>query len=196
MNEKVTQYINSTKWTQELKILRSFLLELPLEETIKWNVPAYLYKNKNIIGMAAYKNYFGLWFHQGVFLKDKQRVLINAQENKTKALRQWRFYKLNDIDRDLIKRYVYEAMKNVELGKELKPIKNTTPVIIPSILEEEFSENHKLNLKFKELTTSKKREYSEYLISAKKETTKQKRLEKIVPMILNGIGLNDKYKKR
>ncbi len=63
-------------------------MELPLEETIKWNMPAYLYKNKNIIGMAAYKNYFGLWFHQGVFFKDEERVLVNAQENKTKTLRE------------------------------------------------------------------------------------------------------------
>ena len=107
MNEKVTQYINNTKWTQELKLLRSLLLELLLEETIKWNMPTYVYKNKNIIGMVAFKNYFGLWFHQGVFLNDNQKKLVNAQENKTKALRQWRFSHIKEIDKDLIKSYVY-----------------------------------------------------------------------------------------
>ena len=75
--DKVSQYIkDKNKWTQELELLRSVLLELPFQEEIKWGSPSYAYKGKNIVGMSAFKNYVGLWFHQGVFLKDKAKLKI------------------------------------------------------------------------------------------------------------------------
>lgn len=70
MNRKVDEYIASQKeWKKELIALRKILSELPLQEEIKWGIPAYIYKNKNILGMSAFKNYCGLWFHHGVFFK-------------------------------------------------------------------------------------------------------------------------------
>ncbi|MCF2875664.1 MULTISPECIES: YdeI/OmpD-associated family protein [unclassified Tenacibaculum] len=195
MNEKVVQYItDKNNWTQELNLLRSVLIELPLEETIKWGSPVYVYKGKNIVGMSAFKNYCGLWFFQGSFLKDDQKVLENAQEGKTKAMRQWRFYKIEEIDVDLLKSYVLEAIKNSEEGKELKPKRNTKPLIIPVELQSELDKDEKLKESFEKFTLSKKREFSDHISEAKREATKLKRLEKIIPMILNGVGLYDKYK--
>lgn len=195
MNKKVTDYINyKNKWTQELNLLRSVLLELPLEETIKWNAPAYLYKGKNIMGIAAFKNYCGLWFHQGVFLKDEAKVLMNAQEGKTKAMRQWRFDSLGDINLDLVKKYVLEAIQNSEEGKEIKPKRNTKPLIIAPELQIVLDNDDKLKVKFNEFTLSKQREFVNHITEAKREATKIKRLEKIIPMILNKVGLYDKYK--
>ncbi|WP_272149318.1 YdeI/OmpD-associated family protein [Tenacibaculum aiptasiae] len=195
MNEKVVQYItDKNNWTQELNLLRSVLIELPLEETIKWGSPVYVYKGKNIVGMSAFKNYCGLWFFQGSFLKDDQKVLENAQEGKTKAMRQWRFYKIEEIDVDLLKSYVIEAIKNSEEGKELKPKRNTKPLIIPDELQSELDKNEKLKESFEKFTLSKKREFCDHISEAKREATKLKRLEKIIPMILNGVGLYDKYK--
>ncbi|WP_420553382.1 YdeI/OmpD-associated family protein [Tenacibaculum aiptasiae] len=195
MNEKVVQYItDKNNWTQELNLLRSVLIELPLEETIKWGSPVYVYKGKNIVGMSAFKNYCGLWFFQGSFLKDDQKVLENAQEGKTKAMRQWRFYKIEEIDVDLLKSYVLEAIKNSEEGKELKPKRNTKPLIIPDELQSELDKDEKLKESFEKFTLSKKREFSDHISEAKREATKLKRLEKIIPMILNGVGLYDKYK--
>ncbi|WP_299121605.1 DUF1801 domain-containing protein [uncultured Tenacibaculum sp.] len=195
MNEKVVQYItDKNNWTQELNLLRSVLIELPLEETIKWGSPVYVYKGKNIVGMSAFKNYCGLWFFQGSFLKDGQKVLENAQEGKTKAMRQWRFYKIEEIDVELLKSYVLEAIKNSEEGKELKPKKNTKPLIIPNELQSELDKDEKLKESFEKFTLSKKREFTDHISEAKREATKLKRLEKIIPMILNGVGLYDKYK--
>lgn len=195
MNIEVTQYIATNHtWTQELSLLRSFLLELSLEETIKWGKPAYLYKGKNILGIAAFKEYVCLWFHQGVFLQDEYQVLINAQEEKTKAMRQWRFYSIEDIDNQIVKKYVLEAIKNAEEGKALKPKRNYIPIEVPKELQEKFIENKLLQEKFENFSLSKKREFSEYITEAKREDTKQKRLEKIIPLILNSIGLYDKYR--
>ncbi|WNW02328.1 YdeI/OmpD-associated family protein [Tenacibaculum sp. HL-MS23] len=195
MNTKVLDYITAkNKWTQELKLLRSVLLELSLEETIKWGAPVYVYKNKNIVGLSAFKNYCGLWFFQGMFLNDDKKVLKNAQEEKTHAMRQWQFCALNKIDVVLVKEYVLEAIKNSENGKEFKPIKNTKPLIIPTELQMALDDDDALRACFANFSLSKKREYANYISEAKRETTKYKRLDKITPMILKGMGLHDKYK--
>ncbi len=195
MNDKVLDYItDKNKWTQELKLLRCVLLELSLKETIKWGAPVYVYKNKNIVGLSAFKDYCGLWFFQGVFLNDYKKVLLSAQKEKTKAMRQWRFYTLNEINVNLVKEYILEAIQNSEEGKELKPIKNTQPLIIPEELKLALDNNQNLRDWFANFSLSKKREYVNYIAEAKRQATKQKRIEKITPMIIKGIGLYDKYK--
>jgi uncharacterized protein YdeI (YjbR/CyaY-like superfamily) len=195
MNSKVTDYIYShKKWQQELEVLRKVLLELPFEEDIKWGIPAYIYKKKNILGLSAFKNYCGIWFHHGVFLKDKANILINAQKDKTKGLSQMRFTSFMEIDVELVKLYVLEAIDNSEAGKEIKPKRNTKPVIIPEELENRFNISEKLKSIFNDLSISKQREFCEYISSAKRQGTKEKRIEKIIPMILSQIGLNDKYR--
>lgn len=195
MNAKVTEYINDKNtWTQELNLLRFVLLEVGFEETVKWGAPVYVHKGKNIVGLSAFKNYCGLWFFQGSFLIDEQKKLVNAQEGKTQAMRQWRFFTVEDIQPDLVKQYALEAIKNSEEGKELKVKRNTKPLSIPDELQLEFDKNERLKEAFNGFSLSKQREFSDYISEAKREATKQKRLEKIIPMILNGVGLYDKYK--
>lgn len=195
MNSKITQYIqDNDKWTQELILLRSVLLELPFEETIKWGAPVYVFKGKNVVGMSAFKNYCGLWFFQGCFLKDEAKLLVNAQEGKTKAMRQWRFESKEVINVDLVKTYLLEAIDNSEKGLEIKPQKNKKPLVIPPELAEKLNKEAQLKEKFNEFSLSKQREFAEHIATAKRESTKKSRLEKIIPMILNGMGLHDKYK--
>ena len=105
---------------QELILLRDILNDTELVETVKWGAPCYTINGKNVIGIGAFKAYVGLWFHQGVFLKDQKKVLINAQEGTTKALRQWRFNSIDDIDPILIKKYVEEQ------GRDRSQLKLTT----------------------------------------------------------------------
>ncbi len=195
MNIDVDTYISTQKkWTQELQILRSLLLELPLTETIKWGAPVYVYKNKNVVGIAGFKNYFGLWFFQGGLLLDEDNVLQNAQEGKTKAMRQWRFSSVNEIDKELLKSYVLESLANFDQGKEIKPDRKIKKVILPKELDAIFTVNQELKKAFLKLTPSKQREYATYIEEAKREKTKITRIQKITPMILKGVGLNDKYK--
>jgi uncharacterized protein YdeI (YjbR/CyaY-like superfamily) len=195
MNPKVDEYINKKeKWKTELELLRSVFSDLPVEEAIKWGAPTYVFNDKNIIGLAAFKNYCGLWFFQGALLKDTHKVFINAQEGKTKAMLQWRFSSIDEIDISLIKEYVLEAIENVKLGKEIKPDRKIKELIIPGELQQELNSNIDFKNSFETFSNSKKREYADYISEAKREATKLKRLEKIIPMILNGVGLHDKYK--
>ncbi|WP_459209914.1 YdeI/OmpD-associated family protein [Aquimarina rhabdastrellae] len=192
----VDAYIEAKpQWTTALKVLRSIALASGLTETVKWGVPVYTTKNgKNVIGLGAFKSYVGVWFYNGALLKDEANMLLNAQEGKTKALRQWRFESLEAIPQELLKAYVDEAIQNQLAGKEIKPVKKVA-FEIPSELETVLNEDVVLKEKFKELTAYKQREYAEHISEAKREATKQNRLKKIIPMIQSGIGLNDKYRK-
>jgi len=107
-------------WQSKLVRLREILQKTTLTEEVKWGAPCYTWNGKNVVGIAGFKSYFGLWFHQGALLNDDAGVLINAQEGKTKALRPWRMTSAQDIRPAVIKRYVKEAISNVNAGREIK----------------------------------------------------------------------------
>lgn len=178
-----------------LESLRSIALSTDLEEKVKWGLPVYTWKNKNIAGLGAFKSYVGLWFFQGALLLDEKNVLVNAQKGKTKAMRQWRFHSKEEIDsnKDLIIKYIREATNNQKAGREIKPERKPLPKS-PEILARAFELDPELEDHFKALSLSQRREYLEYLIEAKRDETKKRRLQKIVPMVKKGKGLNDAYK--
>ena len=190
----VDEYISSSKqWNNELQELRKIILNTDLEETVKWGAPVYTFDNKNVVGLGAFKSYVGLWFFQGALLKDKRKKLVSAQEGVTKALRQWRFNSVDEIDDKIVLEYVNEAIKNQKEGKEIKPSKKSA-IKVPKELTELFKKNRKLKKSFDHLTPFKQREYCDYIEGAKREATINSRMEKIIPMILKGVGLHDKYR--
>ena len=192
--ETVDDYVSaSEQWGAELSRLREILLSTDLVEEVKWGAPCYTYDGKNVVGMAGFKSYFGLWFHQGALLADKEKVLINAQEGATKALRQWRMQAERDIKPAIIRRYATEAIQLVKDGKQIGPAKKKGPATSPE-LEKAFAKNKTARKRFDQLTPGRQREYADYIASAKREKTKQRRIEKILPMINAGVGLNDKYR--
>lgn len=195
-SKSVDSYIETKiQWKEALLLLRELLNTTPMEETLKWGMPVYTFNNKNVVGFSAFKSYVGIWFYQGVFLNDPKKRLINAQEGITKALRQWRFSSVKEIrdNRETILDYLEESIENQKSGKELKPERNK-PLELPAELEHAFSENPLLKERFEALSLSNKRAFAEHVESAKREETRKQRLEKVMPMILAGIGLNDKYK--
>jgi uncharacterized protein YdeI (YjbR/CyaY-like superfamily) len=192
--ESVDQYIQShPRWSEILLELRELLNSTVLTETIKWGGPVYTLDGKNLLGIGAFKNHSALWFFQGALLQDNTNLLINAQEGKTKALRQIRFDLGSKIDKQELLKYIDETISLHKQGKVIKP-DLWKGIFIPSELSDFFESNSELKKAFSVLTPGKQREYAEYITEAKREVTKQKRIEKIVPMIKVGIGLNDKYK--
>jgi uncharacterized protein YdeI (YjbR/CyaY-like superfamily) len=193
--DKVTAYIEKKlEWKTELEKLREVVLSNNLDETIKWGAPVYMANGKNILGVSAFKNYVGMWFFQGGTLKDTSNVLMNAQEGKTQAMRQWRFNSIEEIDPDLISKYIKEAVENQKSGKIIKPQKNTKPLVIHPFLQKTLDTNVEFSNQFESFSLSKKREYADHISEAKREATQIKRLEKIIPMVISGVGLHDKYK--
>ncbi len=181
-------------WNEELNRLTEILDKMGLEVAIKWGSPVYTLNGKNIVSFGGFKHHFAIWFYNGVFLKDPYKVLTSGTEGKTKALRQWRFHSIDEIDEKKITEYLKESIQNAKAGKDMKPEKFTA-VSIPEILQNELNEDSVFKKAFEKLTPGKQKEYNLYLQEAKQEKTKISRLEKIKPMILEGISLNDKYKK-
>jgi uncharacterized protein YdeI (YjbR/CyaY-like superfamily) len=191
----VEEYIEvNSHFAEELKILREVIISTELEETVKWSMPTYCLNGKNVLGIGAFKNHFCIWFHHGVFLKDEYSLLHNAQEDKTKGMRQMRFETKKDINKVAVLNYVKEATENQRLGREIKPNRKAKALIIPTELKNALSSNSKFDTAFKSLTLGKQREYCDYISEAKRDTTKVTRLNKITPMIIKGVGLHDKYK--
>lgn len=181
------------QWSEELERIASILNKFDLIKTVKWGADVYTYNGKNVVSYGGFKNFFTLWFHNGVFLKDKYRVLINAQEGKTKSLRQWRFTSMKEIDEKKITEYVREAIEIEKQGLKIAPVRST-PVEMPELFATALHKNKKLQSAFDKLTPGRQKEYLLYITEAKQEATKLKRLEKITPMILEGVGLNDRFK--
>jgi uncharacterized protein YdeI (YjbR/CyaY-like superfamily) len=193
----VEEYIDSKEsWREALLLLREIFLESELSESVKWGMPVYTLKNKNVAGFSAFKSHVGIWFYQGVFLKDPENNLVNAQEGVTKGMRQWRFESVEEIrsSREMISKYLHEAAENQKKGKRIAPARDRKTEI-PAELQHAFSEHQGLRGKFDALTPGKQREYANYVSEAIKPATRQRRTEKIIPLILKGIGMNERYKR-
>lgn len=184
------------KWAKELATLREILVDTEMDETLKWGMPTYTVGGKNVIGLAGFKNHFCLWFHQGAFLSDPDKILVNAQEGKTKGMRHMRFESAKDIKKRIVKKYVAEAIKNQKAGKEIKsakPVKRTLDSL-PAELDAKLKRSKVLNEKFQALSAARRKDYAEYISSAKRADTKKKRMDQIIPMIKAGQPLSDLWK--
>ncbi len=178
-----------------LLALREMAISCDLEEGIKWLQPIYMWNGKNVLSIGAFKDFITIWFHQGVFLSDPLQVLINVQEGKTVGLRHWRFTSLEDINEKMIVAYIEEAKRNSDDGLEIKPEKKG-PVEMPELLQVALNNDKELAQQYNNFSVSKQNEFKEYIRNAKRAATKESRLKKIKSLIIDGIGLNDKYRSK
>ena len=192
--QSVEEYIKThLEWETEITDLRQMVLSTGLKGNIKWGVPVYTLEGKNVVGIAVFKNHCALWFYQGALLKKNTALLQNEQEEKTKALRQIRFKKGEELPLEILRKYVTEAIRNQKEGKTIKPTKQAK-LEIPAEISAAFSNDAAFETSFRTLLPGKQREYCDHISEVKKETTKARRLEKIIPLIKAGKGLHDKYK--
>lgn len=183
------------KWDDAEEIMQQIIAQTALTKTLKWGSDVYTYNNKNVVSWAGFKNYFAIWFFNGVFLSDIEKVLINASDGKTKSLRQWRFERISDMNPKKILMYINEAIQIAKDDKEIKPDK-AQKLKPEGWLQAALHKDKELNAAFKKLSSGKQNEYILHIEEAKQDKTKQNRIEKIKPLILAGTGLNDKYKRK
>ena len=181
-------------WQVLYEKMAQLILKTNLTKEFKWGTDVYTFQGKNVVGWAGFKHFFSIWFYNGVFLRDPYNVLISASEGKTKSLRQWRLNATTEFDEHKILEYIDESIQTIIDEKFISTNKGL--IREPEgLLKEELEKNSALQHSFMKLTPGKRKDYIEYINDAKQEKTKLARLEKIMPMILSGIGLNDKYKR-
>ncbi|HEX3419613.1 MAG TPA: YdeI family protein [Candidatus Udaeobacter sp.] len=192
MNPNVDVFLRKTKkWRDEFEKLRKVCLDCGLTEEVKWGKPCYTYQDSNIVLMHGFKDYCALLFMKGALLKDPNRILIQQTEN-VQAARQIRFTNVREIVEmeRVLKAYVKEAIEMEKAGLEVN-YKKTSEFITPEEFQNRLNESLALKRAFNALTPGLQRGYVLYFSGAKQSKTRKSRIEKCVPRILNGEGLND-----
>lgn len=195
-SEKVASYYDEEHhFKKGIGILRNLALKANAQEFFKWQAPVYGVDGKNVFWIAKFKNHFGIGFFNGFFLSDPKNVLINVQKDKTMAMRHWHFKSVDEIDEKGVLAYIRESLDTQRKGITLAPKKKTaTKIVVPDLLKDALDKNSKAKETFNKLSPYNKKEYADYITNAKQDKTKLSRLEKILPMIIEGKALNDKYK--
>jgi uncharacterized protein YdeI (YjbR/CyaY-like superfamily) len=191
-NPKVDAVLSKEKkWREEMEELRSIVLECPLTEELKWGQPCYTSEGSNIVLIHGFKEYCALLFMKGALLKDPKKILVQQTEN-VQAARQIRFTNLREIVKmkAVLKAYINEAIKVEKSGLKLE-YKKTSEFKMPGEFQKKLDENPALKTAFYALTPGRQRGYLLYFSGAKQSTTREARVEKYIPQILNGKGLDD-----
>ena len=192
MNPKVDGYIRKNKrWLAELEKLRTIVLDCGLTEDVKWKSPCYMFEDRNIVLIHVFKEYCALLFFKGALLKDPIGILIQQTKN-TQAARQIRFTHVDEIDEmePILKAYIQEAIDVEIAGLEVN-FKETSDFDMPEEFQKKLDENPALKTAFEALTPGRQRGYLLYFSAAKQSKTRASRVEKCIPQIFDGKGLND-----
>ncbi|MDG0058350.1 YdeI family protein [Priestia sp. P5] len=192
MNPKVDEFLTKAKkWKEEYETLRKIVLDCELSEDYKWMNPCYTFEKKNIVLIHGFKEYCALLFPKGALLQDSHGILIQQTEN-VQGARQIRFANVQEIveKEAILKAYIYEAIEVEKAGLKVKA-KKPEELIIPEELQHKFDEIPALKTAFTTLTPGRQRAYILHFSAAKQSKTRESRIEKCIPNILNGKGLND-----
>ena len=192
MNPKVDWFFSKAgKWQKEFEQLRTIILDSGLIEELKWGQPCYTFEKSNIVLMHGFKEYCALLFFKGALLKDPKGILIQQTEN-VQAARQIRFTNVQEIVKmkSILKKYIYEAIEAEEAGAKV-PLKKTTEFTIPEEFQKRLGKSTALKKAFYALTPGRQRGYLLYFAATKQSKTRESRIEKYVPKILDGKGLDD-----
>ncbi len=194
MAKTVDDYIaQADRWRDEIARLRAILLDVGLDETVKWGGPCYTLDGRNVVGIGAFKSCFGLWFCQGALLADPAKRLVNAQPGKTRAMRQWRMQSAADIRPRLVRQYASEAAELAARGREIRP-RRRPAASLPPELEAALGADNAARTAFDKLTPGRRREFAEFIAGAKRAETRERRVARALPLIREGRGLNDRYR--
>lgn len=191
-NPKVDAILRgASKWRDEFEMLRMIALGCGLTEELKWYQPCYTLQNKNIVLIHGFKEYCALLFFKGALLKDPKRILIQQTKN-VQVPRQVRFTNVREIARmkPMLKAYIQEAIDVERTGKKVK-LKKTADFKIPDEFQAKLDESPALKKAFEALTPGRQRAYIYHFSQPKQSKTRDARVERYMPQILQGKGLND-----
>lgn len=181
----------SKSFKSEMTALRKIALDCNLNEEMKWGKPCYSIGKSNIVLIHAFKNYCAYLFLKGSLLKDTAEILVQQTENVQSA-RQIRFSSLQEILEltPILKAYIYEAIEVEKAGLKVT-FKTTAEMLVPDEFQSKLDANTGLKTAFLNLTPGRQKGYLLFFSAAKQSKTRLARVDKCVPLILEGKGLDD-----
>ncbi|GAB4350199.1 MAG: YdeI family protein [Flammeovirgaceae bacterium] len=192
MNPKVNWFFDkATKWQDAYSELRELILENELNEELKWGCPCYTLDKDNVVLIHGFKDYCALLFMQGALIKDTKNLLVQQTENVQSA-RQLRFKNLDEVikNKTTIKSYIKEAITISKSGLKVE-LKKTTEYKIPEEFQTVLNDMPELKKAFQALTPGRQRGYLLFFSAPKQSKTRESRIEKYIPKILDGQGIDD-----
>jgi len=192
MNHKVDFFFaKGGKWQGALEQLRDICLDSGLDEVLKWGCPCYAQEGKNVVLIHSFKDYCALLFFKGALMKDPKNLLIQQTENVQSA-RQMRFTSEAEVSKHAktISAYIKEAIKVEESGAKVE-MKKTVEFTMPAEFARTLQEMPEVKVAFESLTPGRQRAYLLHFSSAKQAKTREARIEKAIPDIMAGKGLNE-----
>ncbi|MCE9618943.1 MAG: YdeI/OmpD-associated family protein [Planctomycetes bacterium] len=167
-----------------------------VQETIKWSFASFDYKGP-FCSMAAFKEHavFGFW--KDKLIKDPKGYLGARSNQGGEAMGNLgRLTSLKSLPPDkAILDFIKQAKKLNDEGVKLpaKPKKAPTKLVVPAYFSKAVKSNKKAQKTFEEFSPSAKREYVDWIVEAKSEATRHRRLETAVDWMAQGKIRNWKY---
>lgn len=192
MNPKVDFYFNKAqKWQEEIKKMRTIALNCGLNEELKWGCPCYTFQKNNIVLIHTFKEYCAFLFFKGALLDDSRGILVQQTKNVQSA-RQVRFTDISEIveQESALKAYIYEALEVEKSGLKVD-FKKTEEFTVAPEFQYKLDRIPALKTAFEALTPGRQKGYLLYFSQAKQSKTREARVEKYIPHILDGKGLDD-----
>ncbi|PBI83031.1 hypothetical protein BSF41_46250 [Flavobacterium sp. ACN2] len=191
-NSKVDFYFEKAeKWKAEIEQMREIVLDCHLSEELKWGSPCYTFEKANIVLIHYFKEYCAFLFFKGALMKDPENILIQQSDN-VQAARQVRFTNVQDIlaKKEILKKYIFEAAEIEKSGQKVE-MKKVSDFEIAEELQNKFNSDADLKKAFYALTPGRQRAYLLHFSQPKQSKTREARVEKNIPRIVDGKGLND-----
>lgn len=192
MNPKVDFYFSEAeKWQEEIEQLRTIILDCGLTEELKWGSPCYTFNKSNIVLIHVFKEYCALLFFKGALLNNSDGILIQQTEN-VQAARQIRFTNIREIIelKPILKACIYEAIEVEKAGLKVD-FKKPSEFAVAQEFQHKLDQIPALKTAFEALTPGRQRAYLLHFSAPKQSKTRESRVEKYIPLILNSKGLND-----
>jgi uncharacterized protein YdeI (YjbR/CyaY-like superfamily) len=192
MNPKVNWFFDkATQWHDEYEKLRAIALDCGLTEELKWGQPCYTHNGNNIVLIHGFNEYCAYLFFKGVLLNDAEGILIQQTEN-VQVPRQARFTSVQQITdcEPVLKAYIFEAIEVEKAGLKVE-LKKTSDFPVAEEFQIRLDAMPTLRAAFEALTPGRQRGYLLYFSQAKQAKTREARIEKHIPQILVGKGLDD-----
>lgn len=184
------------RWQDELRLLRRIVLDCGLTEERKWGIPCYTYRKANIAIVAAFKDHCVLSFFKGSLLQDTEGILEKPGEDSESG-RVIRFTRVLDIVtwEPVLKAYLYEAIEVEKAGLKVQ-YRKPSELDMPEELRKKLEQIPELKAAFEALTPGRQKGYIFHITQPKQSKTRESRVEKSIPLIMSGKGLNDDYEAR
>lgn len=192
MNPLVSKVHGKEKrWSAEFAALRQLCLASGLNEELKWGQACYDSNGRNVVLIHGFRDYCALLFMKGALLKDPKGILVQQTKN-VQAARQIRFASLADIKKQkaAVKSYISEAIAVEKSGAKVA-MKSAAQFDVPREFKIRLDADPELAEAFRALTPGRQKGYLLHFSAAKQSATRAVRVEKHMPRILRGLGLDD-----